>query len=118
MLAHLLPEPLRPFRVARLSGADEVVISGVDSLEYRQPLLLDQIIDPLLRGHAPSVGGPLHFGAVLINAGEEPNLFPALAVPTGQHITGGGRIGMPDMWRVIYVIDRCRQIKSFISPSC
>ena len=117
VLAHLLPESLHALCMARFGGANEIVICRIDSLQYWQPLVLDQVIDPLLRGYSPGICRPLHFGAVLINPGKEPHLFTALAMPTGQNIASGGRIGMTDVRRIIYVIDRCRQIKSLFGPT-
>ena len=117
VLAHLLPESLYALCMAWFGGANEIVICRIDSLQYRQPFAFDQVIDPLLRGYSPGICRPLHFGAVLINPGKEPHLFTALAMPTGQYIAGGGRVGVTDVRCIIDVIDRCRQIKSLFGPT-
>ena len=111
VVANLLPELLYPRHVSVVGRTDEVVVGGIDCLEYRQPRLLDESVDPRLRGDAPRLSGPLHLGSMLINTGEVPNLLAALPVPTGQNVTGRRRVRVADMRGVVDVVDGRRDIQ-------
>ncbi len=106
VLAHLLPELLHALHMPVLGGADEIVVDRVHGFQHRQPGLGHQPVHPLLRGHATCFGRALHLRAVLVHPGQVPNLLPALAVPTGEHIARSGRVRVPDVRRIVDVIDR------------
>jgi hypothetical protein len=45
---------------------------------------------------------------MLIGACQKPNWFTFLAVPTSQNIARYGRVGMTNMRRIIYIVNRRR----------
>jgi len=110
VVANLLPEFLDSRHVSIVGRADEVVVSSIDGLQNRQPGLLDEPVDPRLRGDTAGFGGPLHLGSMLIDAGEVPHLLAALPVPTGENVTGCRRVRVTDMWGVVDVVDGRRDV--------
>ena len=92
-----------------LSGADEVVIGRIHRFQDRQPRGFDQAVHPLLRCDAAGVRGSLHLGAVLVGAGQEPDILSALTMPAGQEIASRRRIRVTDVRGIVDVVDRrCR----------
>ena len=52
----------------------------------------------------------LNLLAMLIGSGEEHDIKPVQTLEPRQHITGQRCIGMPDMWLVIHIVNRCGEV--------
>ena len=92
-------------RVARLGGPDVVVVGDVQAGPDLLPTRL-HLVDPLLGGHAPLLGGPLELQAVLVGAGEVEDLLAAQPVEPGDEVGGHGVVRVPDVGHVVRVVDR------------
>ena len=100
-----LPDRLAGADMARLGGADEIVIAEVHRLGEIAEVLRDLVGEGLGR-HAGGDGGLLHLLPMLVGAGQEHHVIAVQALEARQHVAGERRIGMPDMRRVIDVVDR------------
>ncbi len=109
-----LQEGLHPLGVPQLRRPDEVVVGDVEGAPDRAPLVLDQPVGPLLGRDVVRLGGAEHLLAVLVGAGQEPDLLPALAMPSGQDVAGHRRVGVPDVRHVVDVVDRRRQVEGLV----
>jgi hypothetical protein len=110
VVVHALHHLLDALLVARVRGADEEVVRGVDArqqveealrvavgeLPRRYPLLLRDACDRL---------------AVLVGAGEEEHLLAALAVVAGEDVRADGRVRMPEVRRRVHVVDGRRDVE-------
>ncbi len=95
--------------VARLGGADEVVVGDVEAL----PRLLEagrRAVRPLLGGGPVGLGRLHDLGAVLVGARHEPHVVAQQAVPAGQGIGVHRRVRRADVRCVVDVVDRCGQV--------
>ena len=110
-VVQMLPELPDPLGVPALGGSDEVVRTRLDRVEHRLPGALHQPVGPLPGPHALGLGTAHDLLAVLIGAGEEPHRLAALPMPPGQDVGRDSGIGMPDMRRVVHVVDRGRDIE-------
>ena len=105
-LEELLHRPL----VAGLGGADEVVVGDVEVV----PRGAEQravAVGPLLRGDAVRLGGPLDLEPVLVGAGEEHDVVAPEPPPPGQDVGRDRRVRVPDVGRVVHVVDRRRDVE-------
>ena len=108
-LQKVLNEALMPL----IGRPDEVVDRRVDA---RRQLLpgADDLVDvllgrePLLRSH------PRDLVRVLVDAGEEERLLPALAVMAHQDVGRDRRVRVADVRRRVDVVDRCRQVEAHV----
>ncbi len=96
--------------VAGLAGADEVVVRDVEQLPGVAEAL-GRAVGPLERGDAVGLGRPLDLEAVLVGAGEEERVVAEQAVPPGDRVGDDGRVGVPDVGRVVHVVDRRRHVE-------
>jgi len=96
--------------VARLRGADEVVVGDAEFLKrlLKRPRVL---IGPLLRGQSLLRGGIHDFGRVLIGAGQEEHVIALQPVIPRENVGDGGGIDVPDVGPVIDVVDRRGDVK-------
>ena len=53
-----------------------------------------------------------HLLAVLIGPGQKPDPLAPLSVPPSQNVTSSRRIRMADVWGIVDVVDRRRQVES------
>ena len=106
-----LEQPLDGPVVAGLGGADEVVVGDVEQLP-RVPEALDGLVGPLPRRDAVGLGRPLDLQAVLVGAGEEEDVVAEEPVPAGHRVGRHRRVGVPDVGRVVHVVDRRRQVEA------
>src|SRR5690606_15290898 len=106
-LQELLHRPV----VARLAGADEVVV-GDGELRPRVAEPLGGDVGPLLGRHAPRLGRALHLQAVLVGAGQEERLVTEQAVPAGHRVGDDRRVGVADVGGVVDVVDRGRHVEA------
>ena len=105
--------PLQQFShrrmVARLGRSDEIVVGNVELI----PALLepdDRAVGPLLGGNPIRFGRLLDLEPVLVGPGEEESALPQQPVPARQRIGGDGGVGVPDVWRIVYVVDGCGEV--------
>src|SRR5690606_11403962 len=105
VVVELLQEEGDRVLVARLGGADEVVVGDVDRLEQRQPGGFDETVGPLLRLDPVRDRGAQDLLAVLIRSGEQPGVIARLTVPAGEHVGGHLGVGVPDVRHVVHIED-------------
>ena len=107
----LAPERLHAGEVARLGGADEIVVADRhDAGQLAEPAG-DAVGERL--GRDAGIGGRLlDLLAVLVGAGQE--VHPAAVEPRepGDGVARQGRIGVPDVRHVIDVVDRRGDVES------
>ncbi len=96
--------------VAGLAGADEVVVRDVEQLPGVAEAL-GGAVGPLERRDPVGLGRPLDLQAVLVGAGEEERVVAQQPVPPGDRVRDDGRVRVPDVGRVVHVIDRRRQVE-------
>ena len=86
--------------------------SSLLMFEQRPRLLepLDDLVGPLLRRHAVGLGRSLHLEPVLVGAGEEERVVAEQPMPARDGVGRHGRVGVPDVGRVVDVVDGCRQV--------
>ena len=101
--------------VAGLGGADEVVVGDVEVGPGRGEAG-SQLVGPVLRGEALLLGGPGHLLPVLVGAGEEEDVVADQAVPAGQGVGVDRGVGVPDVGRVLDVVDRCGDVEAGHCP--
>ena len=91
--------------VARVGGADEEVVGGVD--DRHQRLELGRVaVGQLLRRDPLALGRGLDRLAVLVGAGEEEDVLATLAHVAGQHVGGHRRVGVAEVRLGVDVVDR------------
>ena len=109
-LEHRLHHP----RVARLGGADKIVVGDRQlfprALESRCHLVhvVLRIVDAMLFYRI------LHLLTVLIHSGQKEDRLAAQVVVARQHIRQDGAVGVPQVRLVIHIIDRRRNRKHTI----
>ncbi len=69
--------------MARFRCTNEVVVPGIDRVEYRFPRVIHQSVNPLLGSDSTGFGCSLNFGSVLVNTRKEPHALSPLPVPAG-----------------------------------
>jgi hypothetical protein len=104
-----LQERLHEAVMALVGRADEEVVLGTDALRQRPPLL-DDLVDVRLGIESLFLGDPVNLGRVLVGAGEEESLVPALPVVPDEHVRSDRRVRVADVRRSVHVVDRCRQV--------
>ena len=95
--------------MALLRRADEVVIAEIHRLRQIAKILRN-FVGEGLRLEPGSLGGFLHFLAMLVGAREELHLLAVKTHESGDHIARQCRIGMPDVGRIIHVVDGRRYV--------
>ncbi len=100
-----LPERLAGAVVARLGGADEVVVGDVHRARERAEVLR-HLVGERFRRHAGSGSGLVYLLAVLVGAGQEEHLVRVEPHEAGEHIAGERGVGVPDMGHVVHIVDR------------
>ena len=102
--------------VAGLGGADEVVVGDVEAVP-RGPEPGGVAVGLLLGGEPGLLGRLGHLQAVLVGAGEEVRVVAEQAVPAGERVGDHRRVGVPDVGRVVDVVDRRRDVEAVGHPS-
>ncbi len=115
VVAHAREHLLHLGHVRRVGGADEEVVARLDLRRQRLEALC-VFVGQLLRAHAGGAGGVGDRLAMLVGAREEEHALASLAVVTSHDVGGDGRVGMPDMWRGVDVIDRRGHIEGHARP--
>ena len=100
-LHHVLDRAL----VARVGRADEEVVGDVDARDQRLEALR-VAVGELLRRHALALGRLRDRLAVLVGAGEEEHLFPALAHVAREDVGGDGGVRVTQVRGRVDVEDR------------
>src|SRR5207302_5911572 len=67
-------------------------------------------VDEFARRLALCTRGAFYFGAVFIGARRQYDLITLQALHARDCFRRDGRIGMPNVWRSVDVIDRCREV--------
>ena len=91
--------------VARVGGADEVVVGDVDARHQRLEAL-GVAVGELLRRDALALGRLRDRLAVLVGAGEEEHLLAALAHVAGEDVGADRGVRVPEVGRGVDVEDR------------
>ena len=90
--------------VPRLGGPDEVVVRDPET----GPSLGEpggHLVGPLQGSHPLLFGSPCHLLSVFVSAGQEEDIVTDQPVPTGQGVGVDRRVGVPDVGRVLDVVD-------------
>jgi hypothetical protein len=104
-VVEVLENGLHDAGVARLSGADEVVVLDLHEAQQRAEVLAE-LVAVRLRADAPQGRAAQHLLAVLIGAGEHPHVVAAAAVPAAERVGGDRGVGVADVGLVVDVVDR------------
>src|SRR5690606_14377385 len=107
---HLLPDGLRGLEMARLGGADEIVVGEVQRPGEPQEFA-GIAVGKLAHRNAFPGGGLHHLDAVLVRTGEEIDLPALEPLPARNGVGGDHLIGMPDMGGAIGIGNRGRDVK-------
>ena len=107
-----LPDRLAGLVVARLGGADEIVVGGAERLGHRAE---DRrvAVGKLLRRDAFLLGRLLHLQAVLVGAGQEEDVLAVEPLEARQRVGGDDLIGMADMRLAVRIEDRRGEVEFF-----
>ena len=90
--------------------ADKVIV--VDAHFFPEVLEAQVVfVNVFLRGDSALFSGPLDLLPVLVGAGEEESLVSQELVEPRENVGENGRIGMPDVRGVIYIVDRSGDVK-------
>ena len=96
--------------VARVGGADEEVVGGVDA--RHQVLEAARVaVGELARGDPLALGRLGDRLPVLVSAGEEEDLLPALAHVAGEDVGADRRVRVPEVRGGVDVVDRRRDVE-------
>ena len=96
-------------------GADEIVIGKIH-VSGQIAEVLRYLIGKCLRINAFGRSRFIDFLTVFISTGQEHHIKTVKALKAGQYVTCQGGIGMANMWLVIDVIDRCRDVIGLFVP--
>ena len=99
--------------VARLGGADEIVVGQFQFFRERLPIGR-QLVAIGLRRFAFRLRGLLDLLAVLIQAGQEENLLPQAAPRPRDHVGDDFFVGVAEMRLAVDVINRGGDVKPFV----
>src|SRR5207248_8308576 len=111
LLHHLLDAAL----VLRVARADEEVVGGVDAGD--QVAELHRVaIGQLARRHTLALGGLRDRLAVLVGAGEEEHVLPALAHVAREYVGGNSRVRVPRWGPSVPVVDRLSDVEGHARP--
>ena len=123
-VVHPLQELLHRPPVPGLGRADVVVVGDVEAV----PRLAEEravAVRPLERGDVVRLGGALDLEPVLVGAGEEHDVVAPQPSPAGEHVGRDRRVRVPDVGRVVHVVDRRGDVERLghgadhpISPAC
>ena len=111
VVVELLQEHRDGLLVARLGGADEVVVRDVDRVEQGLPGALDQLVGPLLRLDPVGDRGAQDLLAVLVGAGQQPGVVARLTVPAGEHVGRDLGVGVTDVRHIVDVENGRRDVE-------
>ena len=103
---------LDEFLVARLGGADEIVVGQFQFFGERLPVRRE-LVAIGLRGFAFGDGGLLDLLAVLVEAGQEKNLLAQAAPRPRDDVGDDLLVGMAEMRLAVDVINRGGDVKPF-----
>ena len=106
------PELLHRGLVARLGGADEVVVGKREQLAETAERL-GNAVDELLRRLAGRGRRLFHLLAVLVGTGQEHHLAPVEPHETRQRVAGQRGVRVADMRLVVDVINRRGDVEAF-----
>ena len=108
----LREDGLDNFLVARLRGADEVVVREAELGDEGLPAH-GQLIAIGLRGFAVGLRGLLDLLPVFIETGEEEDLLAQRATAPGDDIRDDLLVGMAEVRLTVHVINRGRDVETF-----
>jgi hypothetical protein len=106
-LQELSDDPLVPF----VGRADEEVVGRVDAPRQLPPVLR-HAIDVRLRVEPLFLGDAVDLRRVLVRAGQEERVLPALATMADDDVGRDRRVRVPDVGRRVDVVDRRRQVEA------
>ena len=117
----LLHEPLHELLVLRVRGADEEVVAGAHR-RGQGAVLGRHLVDVLLRREPALLRRLRDLGAVLVDAGEEEHVLPALPVMAREDVGGDGRVRVPVVRLAVDVVDgggdvEAHEVLDLLSPS-
>ncbi len=110
VLLHAPPDLLRRAMVARLGGADEIVVGAAEGGDH----LLEQrriAVGQLARLQPFALGRLLHLDAVLVGAGQEIDVVAVEPLEAGDRIGRQRLIGMADMRGAVGIGDGRRDVE-------
>ena len=108
-LYQLAPQGLTGLPMPFFGCADEVVIGVIQQFGEVAEVLAD-LIGKALRVDTCLFSRFLYLLAMFISAGQEHHVITIEPLEPGEHIAGKRGIGMADMWLVIHIIDRGRDV--------
>src|SRR5579859_6568647 len=107
-----LPQFLSAAFVARLGGADEVIVG--DAHLVKQPAEFSRgFVHPLLRRRLCGRGGALHVNAMLVRAGQKPGVIAQHALAAGNRVADQRGVSVADVRPRVHVINGRGDIKLF-----
>ena len=95
--------------MARLGGADELIVRGVQELRH----LLETrgiLVDELLGRDAFLSGGLRDLDAVLVSAGQEEHVVAVEPLEARDRVGGDDLVAIADVWRTVRIRDRGRDV--------
>ena len=104
---------LDEFLVARLRGADEIVVGQLQFFGKRLPVRRE-LVAISLRRFAFGQGGLLDLLAVFVQAGQEKNFLPEAAPRPRDDVGDDLLVGMAEMRLAVDVINRGGDVKPFV----
>ena len=123
IVGHALPDRLAGLFVARLGGADEIVVRAAERRDHGAKNIR-VAVGQRLRRNAFLFGRLLHLQPVLVGTGQEKHVLAVEPVKTRQRVGGDHRIGVADMRLAVRVEDRRCQVEivlghgKFLSERC
>ncbi len=109
VVANALQELLHELLVPVVARPDEEVVGDVETGRQGAPCLGDAV-DVVLGGEALFRGDAGDLRRVLVDAGEEKGVAPALPLMAREDVRGDGRVRVPDVRGRVHVVDRRRQV--------
>ena len=100
-----LDDLLDPLHVALVRGPDEEVVGGVDLGRHLLEAWREAVAE-LARRDPLGLGLLRHRLTVLVGAGQEEDVLPALAMVPGEDVGGDRRVGVAQMGLAVDVVDR------------
>src|SRR4051812_18600870 len=97
----------------RVRGANEMIVADVQPVP-RGFEALRILVAMRLRGYAALFSGLLDLLPMLVRAGQEERLVAQKLVVARQHVGQYGGVGVPDMRRVVDVVDGGGDVECFI----
>src|SRR5947209_10740505 len=107
-----LPQLLRATLMARLSGADEVIVGDAHFVKERAKFG-GNFVHPLLRRGLGFSCRAFDLYAVLVRAGQQVSIKTQHALAPGNRVTDQCGVGVADVWTRVYVVNGRGDVKLF-----